>query len=272
MCCYKEELLGGVFKYIHKEFDFSTFQITMKHYRLALDYSSYLDLLAHETISLRSREYFPYQCMAQARIMAGSLFFRVQQVVMIPFDRNPRLLASCHITICPHVGNVSRDYKAPENAKCTTGHQHNTRSCIRSSGLKQCEHCPTEYQIDLQECGQLGVAAVITKWLDLGEGFTLLDPKWWSHLSSTYTNHPVFTQADQIHKERLQDRLPVHFKPGSIHASFEGSSPLAFNPLLTSERIDELSKLLSSWDNHLHYNGCLVRSVWKKDRMIQDQP
>lgn len=111
--------------------------------------------------------------------------------------------------------------------------------------MKQCEHCPTEYQIDLQECGPLGVAALITKWLDLGEGFILFDPKWWSHLSSTYTNHPIFTEADETLKERLQDRLPVQFKPGSIYASFEGSSPSAFNPLLTSIRIDELSKLLS---------------------------
>lgn len=47
---------------------------------------------------------------------------------------------------------------------------------------------------------QLGVAAVTTKWrLDLGEGQTVLDFRWWSHLSASHIDHAVL------------DRLPVLF-------------------------------------------------------------
>jgi hypothetical protein len=75
--CSKEGLLGGVFKYIHKDFSFSIFQMTMKRYRLGLDYSHHLSLLACKTTSKRSMEAFPYQCTAQARTIARSLFLRV---------------------------------------------------------------------------------------------------------------------------------------------------------------------------------------------------
>jgi hypothetical protein len=88
--CYKEELLGGIFRYIHKDCSFGIFQMTMKRYRLGLDYSYHLSLLACKTTSRRSREGFPYQCTAQARIIARSLFLRVQQVLLIPSGSSPQ--------------------------------------------------------------------------------------------------------------------------------------------------------------------------------------
>jgi hypothetical protein len=111
--------------------------------------------------------------------------------------------------------------------------------------LKQCNYCPTEYQIDLQECGQLGVAVVITRWLDLGEGQTFMDSKWWSRLSTSYTNHHVFAGAGGIYKKRLRDRAPMPFEAGSIHTSFEQNEHLAFEPIQTPERVNELSKMLN---------------------------
>lgn len=245
--CRKEELLGGVFKYVHKDFSFSIFQMTMKRYRLGLDYSYNLSLLACKTTGRRSIEGFPYQCTAQARIITGSLFLRVQQVLLIPSGRALKSLASCRITICPHVGTVAKDCEAqlPENVQCQIAHQHNLNQCIRYSGLKQCNYCPTEYQIDLQECRQLGVAVVITKWLDLGEGRTFMDSKWWSRLSTRYTSHHIFAGAAEIYKKRLRDRVPVPFEAGSIDASFEQNEHLAFDPIQTPERVNELSKMLN---------------------------
>jgi hypothetical protein len=237
--CYNEEMLGGVRGYIHDDFRFAVFQKTMKRYRLGLDYSYHLNLLACNTTGRRSIEHFPFRCTAQARIIAGSLLLRVQQVVLIPSGRALKGVASCFIKICYHFDNVAVDPRArlPENVPCEIVHQHDLKQCIRYSGLKQCNYCPTEYRIDLQECGQHGVAVIITKWLDLGEGRTLLDPKWWSHLSTRYTNHGIFARADGIYKERLIDKAPVSFEAGSIQASFDS--------LLTQETVNELSQMLN---------------------------
>jgi hypothetical protein len=244
--CHKEELLGGVSKYIHQNFSFDIFQMAMKRYRLGVDCNYHLNLLALK-ISRLGIGRVPCQCMAEARIITGSLFLRVQQVVLLPSSRALKTIASCHITICPHLGIVSQDGKVrpPENAECTIAHPHNLKQCVRRSGLKQCNYCTTEYQVDLQECGQPGVAVIITKWLDLGEGRTVLDPKWWSRLSAGYTRHRIFAGADGIYKRRTIDRLPVSFEPGSIHTSFEQDEHLAFDSLLTQDRANDLFKILA---------------------------
>ena len=173
--------------------------------------------------------------MAQAQIIAGSLFLQVQEMLLIPSRRALEIPTACRAAICPHIGIVAKASEAqlPENAQCTIAHNHNLKQYIRQSRLKHCNYCPTEYQIDLQECGQLGVAVVVTKWLDLGEGQHFLDPKWWSRLSTSYTNHHVFAGTDRVYRKRPKDRLPVLFEAGSIYASFEKEQYLAFEPLLT---------------------------------------
>ncbi|PYH75679.1 hypothetical protein BO82DRAFT_259034, partial [Aspergillus uvarum CBS 121591] len=44
--------------------------------------------------------------------------------------------------------------------------------CMRSS------LCEVEFQIFHEDCGQDGKAVIMTKWLDLGAGMNLEDPKW----------------------------------------------------------------------------------------------
>ena len=134
--CYKEDLLGGVPKYIHKDFSFNIFHMTMKCYRLGLDYNHHLNLLANKTTSRRSMEGFPYQCVARAQIIAGSVILRVQEVLLIPSDRVLEIPTASHVAICPHIGNVAQAYEArlPENAQCTIDHSHSLKQCVRQSG------------------------------------------------------------------------------------------------------------------------------------------
>ncbi|PYI25561.1 hypothetical protein BP00DRAFT_358167 [Aspergillus indologenus CBS 114.80] len=42
----------------------------------------------------------------------------------------------------------------------------------------RCPLCEVEFQISLEDCGKDGKAVIITKWLDLGAGMDLEDPKW----------------------------------------------------------------------------------------------
>ncbi|RAH44919.1 uncharacterized protein BO95DRAFT_390954 [Aspergillus brunneoviolaceus CBS 621.78] len=51
----------------------------------------------------------------------------------------------------------------------------------QSSSAAECMRCPlceVEFQISLEDCGKDGKAVIITKWLDLGAGLDLEDPKW----------------------------------------------------------------------------------------------
>lgn len=84
----------------------------------------------------------------------------------------------------------------PETAGCTMNHQHGLQRCVRKSGIVTCIACPTEYELSVEECGEFGVAAIITKWMDLGEGQTILDPRWLSHLSNKYAASNVFREVD----------------------------------------------------------------------------
>lgn len=93
----------------------------------------------------------------------------------------------------------------------------------------------------LQECGQLGVVAIITKWLDLGAGRAMMDPKWWSHLSVSYTSNHLFAGAGFVYQKRLTKRVAVPFEASSIQASFEQNEHLVFDPIQTSEIVNECS-------------------------------
>jgi hypothetical protein len=132
---------------------------------------------------------------------------------------------------------------ATGNALCTIDHSHNLKQCIRHSGLKECNYCRTEHQIALRDCGQLGVAAVTTKWLDLGEGQTFLEPKWWNRLSASYTHHHLLAGADGVYRSLLKNRLPVLFKAFSRYSSFEKEQYSAFDPFLIQVGVDQLSKM-----------------------------
>jgi hypothetical protein len=84
-----------------------------------------------------------------------------------------------------------------------------------------------------------------SKWLDLGEGHTFLDPKWWSLPSTSNTSYHVFAGADGAYRKTPKDRLPVLFEAGSIVAAFEKEQYLAFDLLLTQERVDEMPAMLN---------------------------
>jgi hypothetical protein len=73
--------------------------------------------------------------------------------------------------------------------------KHNLEICSNKSKLRQCRYSFTEYQTDIQKREGRNSIYTITKWLDPGEGRTLLDSKWWSHLSDAYTNNRAFAAA-----------------------------------------------------------------------------
>ncbi len=87
-------------------------------------------------------------------------------------------------------------------------------------------------RIDLHEVGQNGVLAIITKWLDLGAGRTMPDPKWWSHLCRICPRHQGFSSnSGWIYDKSQEDKAFKRFKPGSIYEAFKREQCLGWGPL-----------------------------------------
>ncbi len=179
--------------------------------------------------------------------MDNTLLFRSQRIILIPAGLTIRNLDRCSFYICPHVRLVAHGAAAnlPEISRCTMNHQHTLQRCVRKSGIVPCTACPTEYDLSLAECGVFGAVAIFTKWMDLGEGQTILDPRWWSHLSDRYTASDVFRGVSGINGGRLVDRDPVRSNHVSIRDSFEQDESSWLGPVLALETAERLSRLSS---------------------------
>lgn len=123
----------------------------------------------------------------------------------------------------------------PETTKCAMNHQHGLHRCVRKSGIIPCIKCPTEYQFSLEESEIFGVAAIITKWMDLGEGWTILDPRWFTRLSNEYPLSNVFQEVDGINRRRLVERDLIRSNHVSIGVLFERDRSSRLDPILPLE-------------------------------------
>jgi len=219
--CNKAEVLGNVSKYLHIGFQFRTFQMAMKQHRLGLDTEPWLDFLCYPTTRIGTQRGFPSEFRAHVRIVNDSLLFRSTHIVLIKPGLTTRDLVYS-FSIGPHVSLRAHVAEAnfPETAGCMLDHQHGLQRCVRKSGTLTCLACPTEYELSLEECGRFGVAAILIKWMDLGEGKTIWDPRWWSHLADRYTASDVFGAVKGVSGRRLVDRDPVRSNFASIRASF----------------------------------------------------
>ncbi|KAK0110457.1 hypothetical protein ONS96_002068 [Cadophora gregata f. sp. sojae] len=91
-----------------------------------------------------------------------------------------------------------------------------------SPELLQCGHCATEFRIDFKDLGESGTGVFYTKWQDIGEGMSYLDPKWQHHIDH------IERDDDLMWEEEI-------FEPGSLCAAFEEGKVYEFDSILTPE-------------------------------------
>ncbi|KAL2069929.1 hypothetical protein VTL71DRAFT_14608 [Oculimacula yallundae] len=186
--CKRAEVLGKVAKYMHNRFQFRTVQMAMKMYRLHLDYQPWLEALCYKPIALVVMREFPSEFKASVRIINGFLLLYSQLIILLPPGLTATDLNRCGFDLCPHIRLTAHGVapNLPETNECAINHDHVIERCIRSSAITSCTSCPTEFQLRTEDCEDFGIAVIITKWMDLGKGETIADPKWWSHLSNEY--------------------------------------------------------------------------------------
>jgi hypothetical protein len=235
--CHKAELKGRVGKYLHENFQFRTFQMAMKNYRLGLDYEVWLECLEYTFEGDILMQKLGSDFTARVRIVDNSLLYQSQRVIQLPHEFEILNLDRWSFYVCPHItlgsGGISGSF--PVTATCALDHRHDLERCVRKSGIKTCPVCLTEYEITLQECRDFGTMAITTKWIDLGEGQTILDPKWLSHLSNKYPGSDTSSEVDSVNGRRLVDGVLVHSKCISIRDLFRQGRSSELDSMISLE-------------------------------------
>ncbi|KFZ15347.1 hypothetical protein V502_05653 [Pseudogymnoascus sp. VKM F-4520 (FW-2644)] len=188
--CPRADYRSYVEYYIQQGFSSLTFRLAMKIHHRGLDCSEQLSLLSG--IGYPFGRGHNYQYEYTPRIINGCFILRHQAWFMFPVGYKVIVPDLIYSDICPHWKfNFFGSSKLQQKLAC------------------RCEICPTEFQIDIKVFPKVGVALVITRWLDLGEGHTVSDPKYASHIAY-YHRDPIDT--------------PVSFEAGSIKAAYEGEA------------------------------------------------
>ena len=167
--------------FIHSDFSFTVFQMTVKYHRLGNDCSELLNLLSMKATTYLHYGYVERRAVS-AKIVSGSLFLRDRRIFMIPSDRPRPVPWDLLVALCPHFRKLSTssfdqqgDIVLPNVAQWDIPEQHRNE-------LVQCKHCMTEFKISFRSFGKRGNAMFITRWLDLGQGKSALDPEWQRHV------------------------------------------------------------------------------------------
>lgn len=162
--------MGWIDDIIAPGFCFRTFNTIMKHYRLGLEYQPLLDEFQQAYYDhTYGNQVLPSLITTNALIVSGSLFLRTQKVLLFNPEQFSSLDAPSRVGIEP-LCDHKRSWK---DLECKQGSENHIEF-VSQSGIKHCTYCATGYRIDMQDCGEQGVAVSITKWLDLGEGRTVL--------------------------------------------------------------------------------------------------
>ena len=169
--CWIADLDFMTHSYIHWDFSHIVFQMAMKRYRQGLDFTHLLHLLCQERVTQTQREY-THQISAQARIIAGCLIVRRQDIFVYSARQKWDALAPQFI-ICPHyVYDLGK-----------MGVMGRYRQWFHGGGAMKCECCLTEFRLDVKDCGEMGIATYCTRWQNLGQGKSTLDQIWQRHIA-----------------------------------------------------------------------------------------
>ena len=219
---------ASVCLFLSEHFDDITFRSIMKLHRRGIHCSKLLSLFTE--VNTAYLHGLTFQLASACRVVNGRLLSHRQNWILYPARKmqypphsvSTRLIVCSHLTIfnkfladkiacrLDHWNNVERNEERHRenelNHWCNVvpNEQHNV-CCPSCEGVFQCNFCPTEFQIDTKDFGTAGVAIVMTRWLDLGDGRALFNPRWKSRLL----------------EGKYPTRTRVVFPAGSIKKAFQ---------------------------------------------------
>lgn len=119
----------------------------------------------------------------EARICSKptSLCLRIQHWALISSTNRDMLLSKTgFVQICDHLSTHSSEISRLVQS-ILEPRRPEVEDQIRTE-LFRCRRCNTNFQLEIKDLGDEGLALVITKWLDLGSGSTPTDSRWSRHL------------------------------------------------------------------------------------------
>jgi hypothetical protein len=236
--------------YLHDNFSSVVFKMAMKRYNQNNpEHAKLLKLLAVRMETGRGFDHIR-KYSQQIRIINGSLFIRQQITFLSLPTTSPRsrifsnsfrgLTMEWWETshwICPHLdfsigGDSAYVYPFPAlmDTWSTTLHfydENDTQTHHISSGLKQCCHCRTEYQLDFKHYPGRGVVIFCTQWKELGAG---PDHRTWKAHIGRIGGGVLFPPS-------------IPFRIGEISSAFQQGEPFRFDSIL---RLGDMEGLLNA--------------------------
>lgn len=204
---------AAVSAYLGKTFHDITFRSVMKLHNRGIHCSKLLALLSGvDTTYIRG---VTFQKISLCRIANDHLLFRHQnwilyrdrKIIKLPPPDSKQLIAYPHLTMLHDfvVDKLTRRTKHLQNMLEDVDHSLSCHECV---GLSHCQVCPAEFEFDTMDFGKEGMALIITRWLDLGDGSAPFDPGWTSRLiKGHYPTRTTVPFPLMSLKEDFQDRL-----------------------------------------------------------------
>ncbi|KAH6679780.1 hypothetical protein B0J14DRAFT_581571 [Halenospora varia] len=192
---YRSNTIAGTFTLVFPKVFWA-----MKCYRLGHPTGPALARLSPTIVTYT--ESWTHQLCHRPRIVSGTFYLRTQHWILLPKPVYPTTF--CYWWLCVHEG-VCTDSpsKLRDLLICRLSHYSSDVPCPMCYGLKQCERCLTEYQIDTKRLQGSGIAIVISVWQRFGACTSPFDVDWWCH----FIHHPP---------------KPPRFLPDSIRTAYEG--------------------------------------------------
>jgi hypothetical protein len=111
-----------------------------------------------------------------------SLCLRIQQWALISSTKRDIILSKTKfVMICDHMTTRSSEISRLIESKLEP--RRTEFECRICPDVLKCRYCNTDFQVEIKDFGDEGLALVITKWLDLGSGLTPMDTRWRVHLA-----------------------------------------------------------------------------------------
>ncbi|KAF8862933.1 hypothetical protein BDZ45DRAFT_161989 [Acephala macrosclerotiorum] len=224
LCCMRKDREENIQKSIYETFRYPIFQMLMKRHRLGLDCTDLLNYLRYNITEPRTDH--TYHCTAEARIISDALYVRAQQVFTLPLSLLPDGPQTFGISACPHfTSDQTQTFVSGKLSAIFRRRIHHLPYCHGPHCTKCflpflcCMSCQTEFQIDIKDLGESGIALVLTKWQALGKGLDSWDPIW-----LRFTNDHGAIQL---------------WDSGSISHAFENGKPFRFDSILPQLFLDK---------------------------------
>ena len=182
-----------------------------------------------------------------ARIVSNELLMRSQQWILVPQNRSGEFMTKSLLhSLCAHIRTgIWRDDKLLNIIRPRLQQLEARGICYTKT--EQCQECHMDFVLDGLDFGDSGVALFVTRWVNLGAGRDMADPKW--------IHHHCHPKRGGVHTTHLL---------GSIRADFEGQGGNSVEEFTA----DNILKLFSRREQRLFTRGS-DGIVWK---LVEGRP